>query len=246
MTPWRRMLPTFLAARTDLYTLGEEYAASVAVAGGLPMILPHLDPGSADEVLDGLDGVVLCGGDDVDPATYGAVDQGGNHLALAGTDAWELALARRAVDRGIPVLGICRGLQVLNVALGGTLHQHVAVEGSAHPPTPVDPEAVMAQRHPIAIAPGSRLAGVYGVDQRVVNTIHHQAVDRLGDGLEAVAWAPDGIVEAVEAVDPAVEILAVQWHPEKMPDDSERPLFVDFIARVAVRRTSEDGVTPGR
>ena len=189
---------------------------------------------------------MLCGGDDVDPATYGAVDQGGNHLAPAGTDRWELALAERAVDRNLPVLGICRGLQVLNVAFGGSLQQHIAVEGSPHPSTPEDPAAVMAQRHPIAIRPGSRLAGVYGTGDRVVNTIHHQAVDRLGDGLEAVAWAPDGIIEAVEAVDPASDVLAVQWHPEKLPEDDERPLFADFVARAAARLTAGDGVTPGR
>ncbi len=246
MTPWRRMLPTFLARRTDLYTLGEEYAAAVTSAGGLPLILPHLDPGSADEVLDGLDGLVLCGGDDVDPVAYGAVDQGGNHLGPPGTDPWELSLARRAVDRGIPVLGICRGLQVLNVAFGGTLRQDIAVADSPHPPTPADPEAVLAQRHPVTIVPGSRLAGVYGVTERVVNTIHHQAVDRLGNGLEAVAWAPDGLVEAVEAVDPALDVLAVQWHPEKMPDDDERPLFEDFVARATARRGAEGGVRPGR
>ncbi len=246
MTPWRRMLPTFLAARTDLYTLGQEYAAAIVAVGGIPLILPHLDPGSADEVLDGVDGLVLCGGDDVDPATYGATDQGGNHLAPPGADPWELALARRAVERNLPVLGICRGLQVLNVAFGGTLQQHIAVEGSAHPSTPDDPEAVMAQRHPIAIRPGTRLAGVYGTEERVVNTIHHQAVDRLGEGLEAVAWAPDGIVEAVEAVDPAQDLLAVQWHPEKLPEADERALFADFVARAAARLEAEDGVTPGR
>ncbi len=247
MTSWRRVLPTFLADRTDLYTLGEEYPAAVIGAGGLPLMLPHLTATDADEVLDGLDGLVLCGGDDVDPATYGAEDEGTNHVGPAGTDPWELALARGAVDRAIPVLGICRGLQVLNVSMGGTLRQDIAAEATPHPPNPADPAEVLALRHPVTIRAGSRLAGVYGVEERVVNTIHHQAVDRLGDGLEAVAWAPDGIIEAFEAVDPATDLLAVQWHPEKMPADEERPLFVDFVTRVADRlATQGEGVRPGR
>lgn len=234
MTPWRRPLPTFLAERTDLYTLGAEYPNAVAEAGGLPVLLPHLDAAAVDELLDDLDGLVLCGGDDVDPASYGAADEGVSHGTSASADAWELALARRAVDRRVPVLGICRGAQVLNVALGGTLRQDIAAPGTPHPPTPDDPEAVLAQRHEIELLPDSRLARLYGTTRRVVNTIHHQALDRIADALVPVAWAPDGVVEAVEARDPAVEVIAVQWHPEKILDEGERPLFADLV-RVADR-----------
>ena len=235
MTPWRRPLPTFLSEATDLYTLGREYPDAVVAAGGLPLVLPHLAEAMADEVIDGLDGVVLCGGGDVDPDSYGAPDEG-SHETSRDADRWELALARRALERGVPVLGICRGMQVVNVALGGTLAQDIGRDGTPHPPTPDDPDAVMAQRHPVTIRPGSRLAAIYGTEERLVNTIHHQALDRVADGLEPVAWAPDGIVEAVEAVDPAVDLLAVQWHPEKIIEDGERALFAAFVDRARDRR----------
>ncbi len=245
MTPWRRPLPTFLAERTDLYTLGNEYPDAVVEAGGLPVILPHLDPDRADDVLDDLDGLVLCGGDDVDPTAYGASNDGRSHGTSSGADGWELALTRRAVDRGLPVLGICRGIQVVNVAFGGTLDQHVLAEDTPHPPTPEEPEAVMAQRHPITIRPGSRLAGVYGTEERVVNTIHHQALDRVAEGFQAVAWAPDGIVEAIEPVDPGTDVVAVQWHPEKIIEDGERALFADLVERARRRREEREQLVAG-
>ncbi len=233
MTPWRRSLPTFLAERTDLYTLATEYVSAVIDAGGLPTIVPHLSAERADDVLDGIDGLVLTGGDDVAPASYGTDDGGLTQGTSTTADEWEMALARRAVERRIPVLGICRGMQLLNVAFGGTLQQHISAPDTPHPPTPDDPDAVMALRHPITLKPGCRLAAVYGAETRVVNTIHHQAVDRVAEPLEPVAWAPDGVVEAVEATDPMADVVAVQWHPEKIIEDGERALFTDFVARVA-------------
>src|SRR5262245_9910594 len=244
MTPWRRFLPTFLAERTDLYTLGAEYTDAVAEAGGVPLILPHLEPEWADEVLDTLDGLVLCGGDDIDPAAYGAEDEGVSYGVSARADRWELTLARKAVERQLPLLGICRGVQLLNVAFGGTLRQHIGQPDTPHPPNPKDPEAIMAQRHPITIRPGSRLATIYGTEERVVNTIHHQGLDRVADGFEAVAWAPDGMVEAIEPVDPAVPAVAVQWHPEKIIEDGERALFAAFLDEVQAKREAGAGARP--
>jgi len=241
MTPWRRHLRTFLAERTDLYTLGSEYPEAVIEAGGLPLVLPHLAPELADEVLDGLDGLVLTGGDDVHPDTYGGADAGVAQGTSVAADAWEVALARRAVDRRIPVLGICRGLQVLNVAFGGTLDQHISRPDTPHPPTPDDPDAVMAQRHGITLQAGCRLAAVYGTEARVVNTIHHQAIDRVAEVFVPVAWAPDGVVEALEAADPDLDVLAVQWHPEKIIEEGERPLFAHFVERVHAVRSRRQG-----
>jgi putative glutamine amidotransferase len=241
MTPWRRPLPTFLAERTDLYTLATEYVSAVIEAGGLPLILPHLSPEHADEVLDGVDGLVFTGGDDVDPTSYGAVDDGRATGTSTSADAWEIALARRAVARKLPILGICRGIQILNVAFGGTLDQHISQADTPHPPTPSEPEAVMAQRHEITLRPDCRLAAVYGTEARVVNTIHHQGLGRVADALEPVAWAPDGVVEAVEATDPTVDLVAVQWHPEKIIEDGERALFTDFVERVRAVRDERQG-----
>jgi putative glutamine amidotransferase len=232
MTPWRRHLPTFLAEQTDLYTLGAEYPDAVTAAGGVPLLVPHLTEDEVDTVLDAVDGLVLCGGDDVDPAAYGDTHDGRSKGVNPDADRWEVALARRAVERGVPVLGICRGMQVLNVAFGGTLHQDIADPDGVHRPTSPVPDEVLAERHEIKIEPGSRLAEIYGTEHRVVNSIHHQAIERLADGFVPVAWAPDGVIEAIEPVDER-NVLAVQWHPEKIIDEGEAALFAAFVADVA-------------
>ena len=196
--------------------LGLTYMRAVELAGGVPVVLPPLEDGIAT-LLERLDGVCLSGGPDLDPAAYGA-----RAHALVGPtepalDRFELALARAADAAGMPVLGVCRGAQTLNVARGGTLHQHV--EG--HRQTELATRPV----HPVRIAPSSLAARVLGVHSADVNSFHHQAVDRLGDGLVATAWAPDGTVEAIE--DPRHPfLLGVQWHAETLIDDAaQRALF---------------------
>ena len=134
MTTWRRTMPTFLDDATDLYTLGAEYPQSVIDAGGLPVLLPQYDPDDALRVLEGFDGLVLVGGDDVDPASYGEVNVGVSKGTSATADASEQAFARAAFDLDIPIFAICRGFQLLNVAMGGTLHQDATEPGTAHPP----------------------------------------------------------------------------------------------------------------
>lgn len=216
ITTWRRPLPTFVSERTLLYTLGDEYVASVAASGAIPILLPHVDPDDAHRVLDGVDGLVIAGGGDVHPASYGAQPDGSIDTDPAA-DASELALARAARERTLPTLAICRGMQVVNVAFGGTLHQEIGVPGTAHEPVPHDdPEAVMAAVHPVEVTAGSRLAEVVGAGQREVNTIHHQGIDRLAEGFEVVATAPDRVIEGIEPDDGGSwPVLAVQWHPEK-------------------------------
>jgi putative glutamine amidotransferase len=235
MTTWRRTMPTFLAERTDLYTLGSEYPAAVAAAGGLPLLLPHHAPADAERVLEGFDGVVLVGGDDVDPARYGARDEGVNKGVSASADESDLAIARAAVALGLPLFAICRGCQVLNVAMGGTLRQDLTSPGGHHPPISDVPDEVMAHRHPVVIDAASRLAKAYGTTERTVNSIHHQGLDRIAPNFRAVAWSPDGIVEAIEPYDDSVPVMAVQWHPEKIVDEGDDVLFEHFIAEM-VRR----------
>jgi gamma-glutamyl-gamma-aminobutyrate hydrolase PuuD len=195
----------------------------LALAGAIPVILPRV-PAALDATLDRLDGVVLAPGRDVDPATYGH----GPSPALAATeperDRFELELVRRVLDRGMPVLGMCRGIQILNVALGGTLVQHLGDDDRwrDHPSDPgwsawkrVEHASLLEQppaphpRHAIEVEPGSVLAGALGTTSAEVNSFHHQAIDRLGERLHVTARAPDGVVEAVEVE--GAPVLAVQW-----------------------------------
>jgi putative glutamine amidotransferase len=184
--------------------LGMTYLKAVEAAGGMPVVLPPL--GDAEAFLERLDGIVLSGGPDLDPDAYGATER---HVELGPTepdlDTFELALARAADERGTPLLGICRGAQALNVARGGTLHQHVPAHRQTEPAT--------ATTHTVHVTEGSRLATLVGVRPLRVNSFHHQAVAVLGTGLRAVAHAADGTIEAVEAPGSRF-VVAVQWHAE--------------------------------
>jgi putative glutamine amidotransferase len=200
---------------TLLHTANRFYVDSVVRAGGVPVVLPVLAPELAGDALAGVDGLVLTGGGDVAPDVYGqeAVDE--THGVDARRDAWEVALLRVALDRKLPLLATCRGIQVLNVALGGTLVQHVpAATGAGHGFAARYAETV----HPVRLDPACRLARVLGTTEVQVNSLHHQAVDAVGVGVRAVGWAPDGTIEAVE-VEGHPELVAVQWHPELLEDD---------------------------
>jgi putative glutamine amidotransferase len=201
--------------------LGMTYLRAITDAGGMPVVLPPL--GDAEALLERLDGVCLSGGPDLDPEAYGAVER---HAELGPTepdlDAFELALARAADASGVPLLGICRGAQALNVARGGTLHQHVGAHRQTEPAT--------ATTHSVHVDPGTRLAQLVGTRPLRVNSFHHQAVDVLGRGLRAVARAADGTIEAVEAPGPRF-VLGVQWHAEGLVGQPRhRALFEALVA----------------
>ncbi len=224
LTAFRRDLPTYLGERTDLYTLDPNYTDGVTRAGGLPLILPHNDDPRA--VLDLLDGLVLTGGGDLHPEHYGATTDAELEDTNSGADLWELALAREARERGLPVLGICRGMQALAVAAGGTMVQDLRPE-HGHPLIESTPAALMGSRHDIELAAGSRIAGVMGRTAFAVNSIHHQAVVDPGD---LIATATIGaVVEALEAPGdwPAI---GVQWHPEKMAETEQQALFAFVVS----------------
>lgn len=226
MSTWRRRLDTYVSDDTDMYTLAAEYVDSVRRSGGLPVLLPHVDPGEVDRLVAMADAVVVCGGGDVDPSTYGA-DVLDVHDNDPGADEVELALLASARRHHRPTLAICRGMQLLNVAYGGDLVQDVTVPDSPHPPIP-SPDEVLAMRHDVTVDAGSRLADVFGPGRRSTNAIHHQGLGRVGEGLAVTAHADDGIVEAVEPADwPAC--IGVQWHPEKIYD-SDRALFDWLVA----------------
>jgi putative glutamine amidotransferase len=200
--------------------LGMTYLRAIEAAGGMPVVLPPL--GDADALLDRLDGICLSGGPDLDPDAYGAVDR---HAELGPTepdlDTFELALARAADERGTPLLGICRGAQALNVARGGTLHQHLPGHRQTEPAT--------ATTHGVHVVEGSRLATLVGVRPLRVNSFHHQAIAVLGAGLRAVAHAADGTIEAVEAPGSRF-VVAVQWHAEGLVGEPRhRALFEALV-----------------
>jgi putative glutamine amidotransferase len=214
--------------------LPRRYTDMVAAAGGLPLLLPPL-PGVAG-ALSRLDGLVLSGGGDIDPAVYGAERDPACGPASKDRDDAEIALARQALDAGVPVLGICRGLQVINVALGGTLIQHLpdVLGHDGHSPDPAGYGS-----HKVSVAPGSELARQLGRTDSAVPTHHHQAAERLGVGLVPTAWADDDTIEAVELAEPVSFMIAVQWHPEAGDDPS---LFDALIAAASGRMR---GVPPG-
>jgi putative glutamine amidotransferase len=219
---------------TGAVLLPQQYCAQVAAAGGVPVLLPPL--AGIELAVGRLDGLVLSGGADVGPGRYGAAAHEQTRGVRPDRDAAEAALLAAALGRGLPVLGICRGLQVINVARGGTLHQHLPdlVGHAGHGPTPG-----AYGSHPVRVTPGSNLAGVLGrTELDGVPTHHHQAIDRLGDGLTAVAWTPDGVIEAVELDVPGCPFaLAVQWHPEAGSDPA---LFRALVA--AASGTAEPAV----
>jgi len=208
---------------TQAMVLPRRYADRVSAAGGIPVLLPPVP--DVEEALGQLDGLMLSGGGDIDPARYGAQPAPQTTSVREERDTAEFALFAAALARRLPVLGICRGLQIINVARGGRLHQHLpAVVGhDGHAPVPG-----AFGTHPVRVTPGSRLAGILGRDDADVPTHHHQAVDRLGDGLTATAWASDGTIEAFELdAGESPFVLAVQWHPEAGDDPS---LFQALVA----------------
>jgi putative glutamine amidotransferase len=214
--------------------LGVVYARAVEQAGGVPVVLPPLADRDVEPLVEHLAGICVSGGPDIDPAAYGADRHPKLGTVEPELDAFELAVVRRADALGLPVLGICRGCQVLNVARGGTLHQHVpdVSDGSvAHRQTASGRETT----HDVRIEPGSRLAGLVGPEDLAVNAFHHQAVDRPGRGLRAVAWAPDGIVEGIEGDGDAL-YLGVQWHVETLVHlERHARLFEALVDRAAGR-----------
>lgn len=198
------------------------YTDAVARFGGLPLLLPPVGSRLADDAIDTLDGLVLTGGADVDPRRYGADRSPHTGPAQSHRDDWEFALAGAALRRDLPLLGICRGMQVLNVALGGTLEQHLpdVVGHLGH-----GPSAGEFARHEVHFAPQSRLAMLLGPRIEVA-THHHQAVRELGHGLRPTGWADDGTIEAIELAG-ASWVTGVQWHPEAHDGGA---LFRGFIA----------------
>jgi putative glutamine amidotransferase len=211
--------------------LGITYVRAIESAGGVPVVMPPLAPLDVPALVARLDGLLLSGGPDLAPAAYDEHP----HAELGATeprlDAFEYAVVREALRRDLPILGVCRGAQALNVARGGTLHQHL--------PDVVGEEVVHRQTldgryptHAVDVLPGTLLARLLGGGRHEVNSFHHQAVGRLGEGLRVSARAPDGTIEAIEAPGAAFA-LAVQWHAETLVERRSHGALFDELVAVA-------------
>lgn len=218
--------------------LPEQYLTGVTSAGGIALLLPPQDPDTADAAIAGLDGLILSGGADVAPELYGAERHPTTDPARVDRDAWELALFRAAERRRIPVLAICRGLQLVNVARGGTLQQHL-------------PESLGTERYRIGggvfaenqvvVAPGTALAEVLEEDSVSVRSYHHQGIDRLGEGLVAAAHSDDGLVQAFVDTEGGSHVVGIQWHPEE--DAEDRRLFQDLVTQARAFARQKEGTS---
>lgn len=219
------------------FFVGESYINSIEAAGGIPVNLPFTRDEDIEEVLRRVDGVLLTGGYDVDPYLYGEPPIPQMGVIEPKRDQFEVSLSRQAVNAGKSVLAICRGIQVFNVALGGTLYQDIysqlkdLVKHVQQAPT-------YYGTHRVRIKAGSKLHRILGKEEVSVNSYHHQAVKDLGKSLTAVAWAEDGIIEAVEH-DRKEFTLGVQWHPEHMIEGDMIKLFRAFVDETAVEFTRD-------
>ncbi len=213
----------------------QAYVDLLTTAGCTPVVLP-LVPG-IEHITGRLDGLLLPGGADVDPARYGATSHPKTGGVSAVTDAAEFALLERALSTGLPFFGICRGLQVLNVLRGGTLHQYLPdiIGNRNHEPEP----GVLGKQR-MGLLPGSHIAQILGGDTAEVPCHHHQAIDQLGAGLAVTAWAEDGIAEAVEALDHPFGV-AVQWHADQIGDDRPFLALAEAARAGCLRGTARKG-----
>lgn len=224
VTTWRSPRPP----NRFQYAVNSEYVAAVEEAGGIAVTLPA-QPKAVAQLIASLDALILTGGQDVDPAHYGQP----LHPATRGIDPdrdhFELDLTRMAVERGLPLLGICRGIQVLNVALGGTLIQDIPALVSAALVHQSPEDAPIASHH-VRLQSDSRLATLMQCTELLTNSGHHQAIQSLAPALQAVGWSQDGVVEAVESTDQAF-VVGVQWHPELLFQNAapHRRLFAGLV-----------------
>jgi len=211
------------------------YVTALERAGLIPLIVPPLSSAdAAASVLDSVAGLVLTGGEDVDPARYGEKRHEKVVSVNAARDATEAALVEEARARGTPVLAICRGIQILNVALGGSLVQDIPTQCE----TTIDHDdegARTSRSHEVSIEPGSLIARAVGTEHCTVNSFHHQSVKRVADGMRVTARSPDGIIEGIESTDEDWWAMGVQWHPEEMTESAEpwdRGLFKAFAKQL--------------
>lgn len=223
--------PSRLLNKDNVYMTKANYLSAIVHAGGLPLQLPLVSEEDARQLVAGIDGLLLTGGPDVAPLVYGEQPMPRVTRTCRNNDLVEMAMIREAIGQKKPIFGICRGIQVINVCFGGSLYQDIPAQTSSMICHCQDNSGRGEMTHTVQVEEGSRLAGILGTVQVDVNSYHHQCVREVGAGLRASAYAPDGLIEALENDDGS--IIAVQWHPESLYRYSpfHEKLFLDFVAR---------------
>jgi len=220
------------------HTIAHTYTDAVVRAGGVPVLLPPVPDEDVPAVADRLDGIVFTGGGDIEAHRYGAATHQTMKRMDFERDQFEITLTAEAHRRRLPVLAICRGLQLVNVAFGGTLIQDIPSEVGSHTHTEIG-NRVWNGHQVVTLEKGSRVARAVGTTELKVNSIHHQAVRDIAPGFKAVGWADDGVVEAIEYADGEWPLYAVQWHPEYLSNRDDPASHALFDALVAdARRTT--------
>ena len=220
---------------SDAHTLQRNYTDGVLRAGGVPLLLAPVPDQHVPALLDRVDGIILSGGGDIDPARYGGHSNEHLYGVDFDRDEFEIEVVRVAADRRIPMLAICRGLQVVNVALGGTLIEDIPTEVGSADHTVIGHKVFDGHQH-VRLEASSLVSRVVEATELMVNSIHHQAVREVAPGFEAVAWADDGVVEAIQHEDDGWPLLAVQWHPEYLgdaDDSASHALFRSLVGSAA-------------
>jgi len=236
---WRQNVE-ILEFPMTIFQIDQEYVKRVRAAGGLPILIPHMLPDQIEGAVQILDGLVLTGGDDVHPNSYDGECEGVGIGMDLEADAREIELVQAAIKQNVPVLGICRGAQIINVAFGGKMSQEITLDGlSDHGPRPEKLAEILDLRHDISVDEDSRLCKILSKNERTVNTTHHQANTKIAPGFRASATATDGTIEAIEPEEfgPFADryVIGVQWHPEKLPAPQHQSLFDDLV-RAALER----------
>ncbi len=230
LTTWRRQGKVWGEFVRDVVGVEVQYVEAVQAAGGLALLAPHAPGADPRRLLGAVEGLLVIGGEDI-AAEVSGVDPGDvGTNASADRDRWEISLIDAAVELRVPVLAICRGMQLLNVARGGTLLGDIAGTSSDHPAvSSTDLQAALAHRHETRFEEGSLIRATYAMATKPTNSLHHQAVDRVGEGLVVTARAQDGVIEGLE-LPGARWCVGVEWHPELAPDDpAEARLFQAFV-----------------
>ena len=215
----------------EAHTLQRTYTQSVLRAGGVPILLSPVPNDHVADLVDRIDGLVLSGGGDIDVARYGGRTNDAIYETDFDRDEFEIQLVKCIARRRLPTLAICRGLQVINVAMGGTLVEDIPSEIGSMDHSVIGHHVFNGHQH-VRLADGCRIARVVETLDLEVNSIHHQAVRRVAPGFRAVGWADDGVVEAIEHDDPDWPLLAVQWHPEYLGETDDRASWSLFHAMV--------------
>jgi putative glutamine amidotransferase len=207
-----------------------EYYRRIETHGGIPFLLPNVDlEDTLVDFLSGVDGLLLTGGEDIDPSWYREENRFPQSVIQPDRDRAEILLARKARERGMPILGLCRGVQTMNVAFGGSLHQDVSLRPGTGSHDVEEPWVYLV--HDVTIVKDTHLFQLAGKEIVQVNSRHHQVLNRIAPEFTVSATAPDGVVEAIENVDGGRYLLGVQWHPEMTPDDAlSKAIFRDFVS----------------